>query len=338
MEITLNSEQVSYLKSLDSKKNQRKFLLDCLVESIIGESVKFEDFCVEITDENRDVLEKVWNKFHNDMDGVLDNNYLHSNSLHSKCFSSNVSTDNEIEVDIVSTKEFLKLIGKSDLIKTTKISDLPIKIHPKEMDWTTTTTPRTFMSSGNHFQDSIELGLKGLSAIKEAYEKRDGRNKKEELLKFDKLVSLEDIIKSKLLVRGFKDKTLLNNRGLIGATIEEAVNEIKKSYESANSENALNFDSHTLDEENHLCWIYNRLILKHKENPLFDYMHKLREIAVGYNSKKKYTEEDMQIAFYRGRAIEKKEKLVNDGINLPYYTDISFKEWLADYLEALKND
>jgi len=66
MEITLTLEQISYIKSLYSKKKQRKFLLESLVENItsLGESVK--------------------------------------------------------------------------------ISDLPSKTHPTEMDWTTTTAPRTF--------------------------------------------------------------------------------------------------------------------------------------------------------------------------------------------------
>jgi hypothetical protein len=58
MEIKLNLEQVSYLKGLDSKKKQRKFLLDCLVGMIIGESVKkipsikiiMEDGICKITD------------------------------------------------------------------------------------------------------------------------------------------------------------------------------------------------------------------------------------------------------------------------------------------------
>lgn len=39
MEIKLNLEQITYLKSLDSKKKKRKFLLDCLIENVeIGES------------------------------------------------------------------------------------------------------------------------------------------------------------------------------------------------------------------------------------------------------------------------------------------------------------
>jgi len=42
MQIELNLKQLSYLKGLNSKKKQRKFLLDCLVENAIGESEKID--------------------------------------------------------------------------------------------------------------------------------------------------------------------------------------------------------------------------------------------------------------------------------------------------------
>ena len=43
-------------------------------------------------------------------------------------------------------------------------------------------------------------------------------------------MELEDIIKQKLLLRGFKKETLLNNRGLISATIDETVLIISKAF------------------------------------------------------------------------------------------------------------
>ena len=45
----LNPKQLSYIKGLDSKKKQRKFLLDCILENVIGESkeIKVE----KVTDE-----------------------------------------------------------------------------------------------------------------------------------------------------------------------------------------------------------------------------------------------------------------------------------------------
>jgi len=36
----LNDEQLAYLKSLESPKKRRKFMLDCLVKNVLGESVK----------------------------------------------------------------------------------------------------------------------------------------------------------------------------------------------------------------------------------------------------------------------------------------------------------
>lgn len=43
MKIELTKSQISYLKSLDSKKKKRKFLLDCFIENVeIGESEKIK--------------------------------------------------------------------------------------------------------------------------------------------------------------------------------------------------------------------------------------------------------------------------------------------------------
>jgi len=41
MKLKLNLEQIAYLKSLDSKKKKRKFLLDCLVEEIENDSAEW---------------------------------------------------------------------------------------------------------------------------------------------------------------------------------------------------------------------------------------------------------------------------------------------------------
>lgn len=41
--MNLKPEQLAYLKSLESPKKRRKFMLDCLVKNALGESVKFEE-------------------------------------------------------------------------------------------------------------------------------------------------------------------------------------------------------------------------------------------------------------------------------------------------------
>ena len=47
-------------------------------------------------------------------------------------------------------------------------------------------------------------------------------------------MNIEDNIKSNLLIRGFSNDTLLNNRGLIGATIDETILELVKNLPIAN--------------------------------------------------------------------------------------------------------
>jgi hypothetical protein len=50
--------------------------------------------------------------------------------------------------------------------------------------------------------------------------------------KFDAKIkkSFEADIRNKLLMRGFDNETLINNRGLIGATIDEVILKVVKGY------------------------------------------------------------------------------------------------------------
>jgi hypothetical protein len=125
----LNDEQLAYLKNLESPKKKRKFMLDCLVKNLLGESGKFK-----MSDERR-------------------------------CYLSRILTD----------------MRKQHDSKTTKISDLlstQVNEHVKVFH-STTTAPRTFEGILNNerfqlpsdvIQRSVDLGLKGLREINEAYE------------------------------------------------------------------------------------------------------------------------------------------------------------------------
>ncbi len=46
-------------------------------------------------------------------------------------------------------------------------------------------------------------------------------------------MNIEEKVKINLLTRGFDNKTLLNNRGLIGATIDETILEVVKNLRIA---------------------------------------------------------------------------------------------------------
>lgn len=50
-------------------------------------------------------------------------------------------------------------------------------------------------------------------------------------------MDIEQKVKSKLLMRGFSKETILNNRGLIGATIDETILEVVKNLGIANVSN-----------------------------------------------------------------------------------------------------
>lgn len=136
LESLTNPDLIEKKKSLEDSIEQHleKQEILKLSESYKGPMV----FCVEITDDNKEVLEKIWKDFHNDRVGYLDNNFLHSNSLHTYCYSSNVSEDNSKPIQVVSTEEFLRYIGKESLIpkqendKTILEFDLPKKLHKNE--------------------------------------------------------------------------------------------------------------------------------------------------------------------------------------------------------------
>jgi hypothetical protein len=112
----LNDEQLAYLKNLESPKKRRKFMLDCLVKNVLGESAK----SVKIS-----------------------------------------------ELPYVIFKD-----GKLVVEKDTPMCDFL-------MSQCSTTAPKTFQGIMNNeqfqlpsdvIQRSVDLGLKGLRAINEAYE------------------------------------------------------------------------------------------------------------------------------------------------------------------------
>ena len=56
-------------------------------------------------------------------------------------------------------------------------------------------------------------------------------------LKHKTKMDIEQKVKTKLLIRGFSNENLLNNRGLIGATTDETILELVKNLGIANVSN-----------------------------------------------------------------------------------------------------
>ena len=121
------------------------------------------------------------------------------------------------------------------------------------------------------------------------------------------------------------------------------------------------YDRYLLDVENHLCWIYNRLIAEYGENPNFDYMHKLREIAVAYKDQsaksnhspeeieiakslnsereeKKWTDADMSNAFHKGVRAMTNSYFKDGTIDTTSKEYERLSELRREFEKSLKND
>jgi len=199
----LTNEQIAYLKSLDSKEKRREFLLDCLIGNITAQEVDFE---IPIN----------YGKFENDGTGF-------NTTTAPRTFTETLNKIRQYyEKDLNFNEEISEAIDKMIL------KNEPLKFDAKEEDG-------CIKASGLPYESrhiSYEQYLKWLN---ETY------NPKGEESKWDKNPKLEDVIKSKLLIRGFKNEDLLNNRGLIGATIDETVIEVVKNYRFANENTEAKF-------------------------------------------------------------------------------------------------
>ena len=83
------------------------------------------EFCVEIAEDNKEVLYSIWSGFHKGIVNLSFDGFLHSNSLITYLFTTNtIFNSKNSNVKLVSTEDFLRYIGKEDLIKTTESKPL----------------------------------------------------------------------------------------------------------------------------------------------------------------------------------------------------------------------
>ncbi len=78
------------------------------------------EFCVKITEENKEVLDKLFFEKHTVRWGLRVSDFLHSNNKYSFLYSCNKPPNKTENVKIVSTEEFLRYIGKEELIEKPK--------------------------------------------------------------------------------------------------------------------------------------------------------------------------------------------------------------------------
>lgn len=179
MTIKITEEQVEYIKSLDSKKKQRKFLLDCLVGSIIGESVKFN-----FKSKNEIAKDRLNHTPSNrDIEWTEDGLWFFKQSDKNNEIADLPSKEAKIEEKL--NRDFFKNPPEGERVDISKISNSPnldkwLKENPL---YTTTTAPRTFEGILNR----QEYGTGNFDFGKAYVEAMERIIPKDELLKFDKL-------------------------------------------------------------------------------------------------------------------------------------------------------
>ena len=221
MEIKLNLEQVSYLKGLDSKKKQRKFLLDCLVEGIIGESVKIKDDKCEVC--------LMYPK-------IKDSN---------KCEGCDSCIKNYLENDPYFISSMSRKVTDSPSKETEEIN----RLNPL---YTTTTAPRTF----ENIKNRQEYGTGNFDFGKAYVEAIDRIIPKGELLKFDKIIEDSQEKSQQELFDYLNDEFNVPALKYQMDAIEKIVLQMNKLDESAKSEKKWNekqlFDAYNKSIASHL--------------------------------------------------------------------------------------
>jgi len=135
MTIEINEEQISYIKSLDSDKDRKEFLLTAIIEGIIGESEKFHD--------NKNIFKK-YAKDLLDKEITLETcQSLKNKSVEHKFYelASKFRHKEKKMLDTYSREKLQELVQNgtiqmADMIyaEKRKISDLPSKKYPFSSD------------------------------------------------------------------------------------------------------------------------------------------------------------------------------------------------------------
>lgn len=294
MEIKLNLEQLSYLKSLDSKKKKRKFLLDCLIEDV-------ENFEISELLSNQFQFDEKRNfvKVQKPISESVKVSYLPINEFpfFKVEFSKPNYSNNGNMVAYKGIKE--KLIGESDKIDKCEVCQMFTKIEGSNKCESCHSCVKHFVETSpefaKHRETLFEKLQKGdiqiidvleslkskpnysteeIELVKHNINQREVTEQGSELLKFDILEDnalpfLTEFQIEKII------KWMNNWEQLQGTAIPIRFKENSRDY-------VLSREDLMVDNVNHLSWIYNRLV-ELGENPHFDYMIKLLQTSLKIN-------------------------------------------------------
>ena len=119
-----NEKKAEYNRILAERRKEFEKKFNELADNITPEEEP-KQFCVEITEDNKKVLEKIWDDFKITKACLPKCKYMFSNLEFTVIYFNDCTNG----IKVVSTEEFLKRIGREDLIepKNVKLSELPSK-------------------------------------------------------------------------------------------------------------------------------------------------------------------------------------------------------------------
>jgi len=260
MQIELSKEQLQYLKSLDSKKKKRKFLLDCFIKEIEAEPKSFSELIDELL--STDVILKINRQAMGDFGGIEKTEDVLGNKYYFKPWDllkdpDNFKSECEYQIGVLYKGKFYKTIQEA--IESQKeqqqLSDSCVKISGLPI-----TKP-------NYSQEEIDL-------VTHNIEQRKLSEQGSELLKFDMLTRQHQLpflteFQREGILRWMNDWEQLKDTAIPIRFSEDCRNTIDRT-------------DLMIEENNFLSWMFNRLVLLGENHHLY-YIIKLKETVVKFN-------------------------------------------------------
>lgn len=327
MTLEINEEAIAYINGLSGQDVKRAFLLDYMLEKIeksaTVKTISFNGRTFKTDD--KELIEALstfpffCQKTYSDSEAVT----LDKKEERAKVFEKLQIGDLQIS-DVIeylkneqSAKPNISLEEKCDVCKTYPKIENSNKCESCHscIKHIVETSPEfaKYRAKPNYSAEEIEI-------VKSNVAERKVTEQASELLKFDQLDFLLPFLTE------FQIEAIIvwmNSWEQLKGTA------IPLRFKGDSRSRLINREDLMIDNKNHLCWIYNRLI-NFGENPNFDYMHKLLEIAVAYNENSSNRQE-LEKAFNSARA--KEHNVFNNKLILKN----SFPTF-EDYYKTLKKE
>lgn len=285
MNITLNQEQLSYLKGLNSKNKKRKFLLDCMLENIdleisnffskdyvksenienVGKSIVFTNGMYKTSNKKEiELLDSLHPMILREVD---ESNYIDNENHLCWIFNRLISYGENPNFDyMIKLKQIADKYKESqEIIDKSNKPQPPMNFCVEITDENKIVLNSIWKNFNGHNRD--------LSSSYRFLNSNSGINY---------LCPSFDLLENYINISTDKFLTYIGREDLIEKNQQSVLPKLK-------------FEEEMIDVKNHLCWIFNVMIGR-GEDPNFDYMIKLKEIALNYSEPKQEVEEKVDLS------------------------------------------